>query len=264
MRLSINKSLLYVLDDISVSNKMVSDSRLNEWFLTDERFVKPKSCFIEFYNWLIDDSKEEEQFSILQKASGKVAYNEQIKGIKYIAKSLKISNLYYDPVYSEYSLKNVLGIVPPEEPRFHRVSNIIDICESDMTDVCVYEQDRNYKSTLKMVDGMLGYKGMIKKPYLNPIPIEKDEFISANDELYLKDLEFFPNYIHMSTFKKLIGEFSKKEPPHVSNRIIDLLKQTYRIEIHPSVILWTYYLDIFKDWQKTVNELKPAVYTYYA
>ena len=51
--------------------------------------------------------------------------------------------------------------------------------------------------------------------------------------------------------------------PLVTGETLQLLLGHYRTAIADSVVLYTYFVNIFTDWRKTVEDLKPMVYTYW-
>jgi len=281
MGMRIKKHLCYALDNVVTNKKTrLADSRFQEWMLgikeeyDDEDYERPRRMFIPFLQWILDESKLSEHKEILAQANGPsegdisginwgiYQYAKDFMALPENEKKSKIESIFHlgFAYCGEFGFPNVFGIIPPEQKSFYRSDDMIDYYEAGgSVDVKIQWLDQRTG-----LCGIYPYGMMIRIPYKDKIRIVKENLVHDLPFLMENNLEFFPDRINGGTYNILTGRFSEKIRPSLSNADIIKMNETYRPEIHASVILWTYYVGLFKDWAKTVNELRPCIYTYWS
>lgn len=142
---------------------------------------------------------------------------------------------------SEFGLPNVFGFVPCEYPDFYRYDDIIDYYDC--------EPDYSANPKLKNLDHRCGIH-----PH-NGIMLR----IKGRPEKY-----DFKEKIDVGEFQAYTGQWSSKDKPLKGEEVKQYFLENYRPIIPSSVLLWTYYIGIFSNWQETVQQLRPVIYTYWA
>lgn len=280
MGIRIKKHLCYALDNVVTDEKTsrLVDSRFSNWMLRengeyDEAYDRVREMFVPFLEWIRDETKISEHKKILAQANGPsesdmssvdwgiYQYAKDFLDLPEKEKEYKLEQMFHlDFVYcGEYGLPNVFGIIPPHIKQFYRYDDMIDY----------YEAGCSADSKVQWLDQRTGRCGiyphnmMIRIPHKEKIKIVKENLIS--DLPYsMTNLEFLPDRIGPGEFNRLIGVFSEDMKASLCNTDIEKAKEVYRPEIDGSIILWTHYVGLFTDWAKTVNELRPCIYTYWS
>lgn len=275
MGIRIKKNLCYALE-ISHKEHIIDDSRFQDWvtaYEDDEIYERPNRMFIPFLKWITDPEKKNEIVDILAQVNG--IYEHDWMGVVFgpipsARDFLKLSeeeqkaqvfhkfniNFIYD---GEYGLPNIFGILPIEERSFYRRDDMIDYYEAG----CTADGKVSWLDHREGRCGIYPHCMMIKIPGTDKIEISNNEASSLlsykNDNSGL-----LPDRLMGGDYNRLIGLWNRKRQPIVSHETVKKMNESYRPEIHASVILWAYYVGLFKDWAKTINELRPCIYTYWS
>ncbi len=245
MGIRVHKALCYALEDVKVKDYRIVDDRFSDWFLdeeTDAYYECAKEKFEPFIKWILDESNKDLFVKILEEANGPskgdAAY---IFVLRHAFRENSIEKLRKEMRYNfisetEFGIPSLFGIVPFEGGNFYRYDDQIDYYEETYKD----RKEDCQINTVKWLDirnkcsGVYPFQGLIKIP--NSPDIE-----GLATRLFPSDMIFYKNEDE-----------------------IDKISKSYRPMIHTSVILWTYYLGIFKDWKTTVNQLRPCLYTWWS
>jgi len=142
----------------------------------------------------------------------------------------------YDP---EYGLKNTIVFTSFDDSDIYRFDDLID-----------YYECENTKPKVKNLSKRCGIF-----PNLGIVRIPGSQ--SKNPTL---QKTYTP-----AGYSMLVGNWDPKLKPLASSaEEIEDLKNNYRPVISSTVMVSTYYLKIFKDWKKTIQELRPMLYTYWS
>jgi hypothetical protein len=277
MGIRIKKALCFALADLKVgkSSYNLEDERFQDWTKQKdgELYEKPDRVFPDFLNWILDERNQDEILQLLAQANGPDQYSWIDVRFGILSKAMEWAKLsdaekkqirgkfHTDFAYQpEYGMSNVFGIIPPEQVNFYRNDDMIDY----------YEAGCSAKNKIQWLDARTGRCGiypnsaMIRIPGSTPIALGQQDLLGLSFTHKLEGKAELPPQIMGGDFNRLIGKWDKKQPPLVSEEIVKQLKTTYRPRIHASVLLWTHYLQLFNDWSKTVNQLRPCVYTYWS
>jgi len=194
-----------------------------------------------FLNWVKDNWEECKE--IVEKVQGRVsladvnillATNEEGKLNKN-----KLSYVYnYDPEFGDPS---VMIFCPISCKDWTRHDDIIDYYE---------ERGCSMEPKVQILNDCCGIW-----PYLNMIHIPGSPRYGEED---------FPNSISPGEYNRMIGVFSEDMKAELTGETLEYYKKYYRPTISTCLILHLYWLNIFSDFYKTIHELKPMIYTYWA
>lgn len=237
MGIRINKVLGWGLCDVQTKETFT---------VTDPRFsglLNEKNCWdiIEgrckaFAGWIRDPEKHQEAAEALGKAWGQPLDDTEFRlEISWLKKSVEKKDHYYcyDPEYGDPS---VIVFLPIEtSSQWWRHDDTIDYYEAG-------EPSSNVKPLTRRC-GIYPFLGMCRIPNTGPSK--------------------FPNRIGPADYNQMVGRWDKDLPPLVKEPYLTDLKRNYRPVIPTSILLWTYYVGIFANWEKTVQELRPMIYTFW-
>lgn len=248
MSIRIHKVLGYGLKDIIVKNGIINDPRfknINEDESLCEKIENGSNILFEKLNSGDLESFQEEFTSIISQVSmrpdifdiaslyGMVKYS-LIKKDEYPIKPSD-KNVHYD----FESSNNVIVFTPPENPDYHRYDDSIDYYDSVSREK--EESANRYKELDRGIYPYCGYENIIGKE-----KIEIADAISFKNADYISDSDY-----------SIIMKYNP------DNKLKDILKNNYRFKVPSSILLITWYADVFTDWAKTITELKPAIYEYW-
>lgn len=240
----IHKSLGWGLNDVQVNEK----DKLN-----DPRFIDTDDDYEDifeknmqdFLDWILNN--KEETTKIIESAlpARKNLHHQLGIEIRYaIDRKWKEKRKFNYSDWSmgyefnpEFGLKNVINFIPIEFPEWGRSDDAIDYYEV---------ANFNMKPSVKMLDtfcGIYPYTGAIRCP-------NKPKVADLSDYLDPRD------------WAMLRGTYSSN-PSLAGNDIAKQVTESYRPVIPDSVMLYTYWLGLWKDWKTTVQELRPMIYTYW-
>lgn len=147
---------------------------------------------------------------------------------------------------SEYGSPNVIV--------FRAIDGHEDYRYDDMIDY--YEQD-DPKTRVKDLTHRCGIF-----PYLGMEHIPHSAHYGSN-EPEGKENKLYPYYFQPAHYNQLVGRWSSSQPPIATGEYLDYLLKAYRPTISPAVILYVYWSEIFKNFYKTIHQLRPMIYTYW-
>lgn len=271
--LRIQKTLCYALSDVDVSkDNVIVDSRFQTWAKSGDLNEKPFRVFPDFLNWVSEPVNKSVIGNLLEQINGPHEFNWTDLNFSLLSKLRDLGKSKSNPTIvshsflsdfvfaPDYGLKNVFGIFPPEETAFSRYGDMIDY----------YEANGKVNNKVQWLDQRNGICGIY--PYGNMIRIPHEPRIKATvgdlDMLHYQnriesDCSEFPDVLDGRDFVRLIGKCGNKMKPLVSDNLVKKFMRIYRPQIHPSVLLWTWYVGLFTDWARTANQLRPCVYTYW-
>ena len=258
MGIRIKKQLGYGLTDLKIEHlgKLSDDPRINPEF-TDEEFYNDKlhthEFFLEFCEWMHKefekDRKNNECSDLIRKANGwdedeffigPYGYHEVLFPEKHKREGFRKEVLGDTPFFefnSEFGLSNVICFGEPLSPDWSRYDDTIYYYMSESAEPNVVD--------LMHRCGIYPYISVIQIPGSNlPDPWRK---------------KYAPSEYNMMT-----GRWDEDRKPDLSGEHLEIALNCYRPIIPDSILLWTYYIGIFKDWEKTVQELRPMIYTYWS
>lgn len=286
MGIRIAKHLCYALGDVQYKDFEITDPRFQSWVNEDdEMYERCRTMIVPFIEWILDRSKDQEKKDVLEMANGpsvsdycgvtfgiycavRDALNLSSKDIKFPEneilnfskdeKSLSIiTNLFVkDFIHSiEFGKGEVFGIIPLEVNDWRRYDNILDYYESGGT----AEPKVDWLET-----SIYPHIQMVRKPHLEKIKIPDYVYPRELPFLIKNENGFFQDRLDPMAYNILIGKNKIFGNVILNEEDRERVKKSYRFDIHSSVLLWTYYIGIFNDWSKTVNELRPCIYTYWS
>lgn len=240
----IKKCLGWGLNDVVTEELAIKDTRFieskDEW---EEIFEKD---IADFFDWVLNN--KDETTKVLKSAlpKGLMFSNTfdillRMKLGEDWKKGDKIDSTRWSRGYSfdaEFGLPNVMMFIPVENPEWDRYDDDLDYYEASMG------QDAEPKLNILNSSGIFPHLGIIKIPH-EP------------------EVEGLGHYIDPGEWKRLRGTFLPSRGPSRGEDIAEQVKRSYRPKICDSVMLYTYWLGIWKDWKTTVQELRPMIYTYW-
>jgi len=255
----------------------LADDRFQDWMLdreSDECYERVERMKRPFLEWINDLKNSEEHRRILEEANGPSATD--VYGIQFgigVAASRffnlpedqrKIDSEFHFHFLRdfEYGEDYMFGIIPPEQKDFYRYDDIIDY----------YSHRKNLRNTVEWLDQRTGNSGvyphtmMVRIPHEPPIEITPEDIVSLDLPPSIKKSKpsALPDRLDCGIFNRLVGLWDERSCPVLKDEVVARCKQIYRPEIFASVLLWTHYVGVFKDWAKTVNQLRPCIYTYWS
>lgn len=278
MGIRIHKNLCYALPDVKVKDYRIVDPRFQSWIRDpdDELYERPRRMFIPFLEWIMDPSKSQEIIDLLAIANGpsesdifglSFGITQQAKEFFKLSEEERQSqldklfhvNFIHQP---EYGLPKIFAIIPPEHPDWARYDNLIDY----------YDNQGIPRDRVRWLDhhcGIYPHNMMLRKPHMPSIRLAdstKDCELPYSPERQKRqpDPRLLPDRLFGGEYNRIVGKYSPKLPALVAPEMVKQMGKTYRCDIYTSVLLWTHYVGLFNDWAKTVNELRPCIYTYWS
>jgi hypothetical protein len=275
MGIRIKKVLCYALSDVKVKNFRIVDSRFQPWVNDeDEIYDRPQRMFRPFLDWIMDDYKEQEQLELLATANGPnqndkygITWGILCKAREFFKLSEEERTKNFEEMFhinfvhqKEYGIPSIFGIIPPENPKWMRRDDLLDYYEAGGVPKCKVKW-------LDRFSGIYPHNMMIKKPHAENVRLPdcvadfELPFSISNNQTEAKVL---PARIMGGDYNRLTGRFYPKASSIVGIEKTKEMDKAYRCDIFPSILLWTHYVGLFTDWTKTVNELRPCIYTYWS
>lgn len=258
MGIRIHKCIGWGLTDVESSDYHIKDPRFNpevtgyDWWEDED---KRNAAFIE---WIADKDNQVKASELMCRANGDDVKDEK----KFGAEAFRVMNLDFDLLraaknwsegkkdevkfergieyHGEYGLANVCVFKPIFDPfkKYFRWDDLIDYYEAG-TDTS------NKVQLLTNRCGIYPYVGMLR------IPGTKQSH------------EKFGSHMDPAMYNRLTGLWGESQPPLVQGEYLDDLLKNYRPRIHPAVMIYTHFIGIFVDWEKTIQQLRPMIYTYW-
>lgn len=275
MGIRIKKVLCFALGDVKVKKFRIVDPRFQPWVNEDDEiYNRPQRMFRPFLDWIMDDSKEQEQLELLAAANGpsqsdkygitfgiltkareffKLAEEERAKNLE---KMFHINFVHQ----REYGLPRIFGIIPPEQPDWIRRDDSLDYYDAGGVASCKVKW-------LDRFSGIYPHNMMIKKPHVESVRLPDcvaDFELPFSISTHQPEPRVLPVRLMGGDYNRLTGRFNPKVGSIVGVEKTKEMDKAYRCDIFPSVLLWTHYVGLFTDWAKTVNELRPCLYTYWS
>lgn len=243
MGIRIYRSLGWGLNDVQVDSKGDLD---DDRFVSQEDFddISEKNMK-DFLDWFSSNRKEAANIIELALPERKNLHHQLGIELDFLINSRwkktgKFSftdwsrGYQFDP---EFGLPNVMNFIPIEYPSWERRDDAIDYYDVDNFDM---------KPSVKMLDtfcGLFPYTGAIRN----------------NQKPKVGNL---PDYLDPRLWAMLRGTYSES-PPISGEEVAQQITESYRPIIADSVMIYTHWLGIWKDWKTTVQELRPMIYTYW-
>lgn len=257
MGIRIHKSIGWGLTDVKCEKFKVVDERINTDFFQSEEYWNKSENIDDFIKWLIE--KESDCIDVLKKVDQRNNMGDRSKSRdSFIATSIHLITMWYNnstkdkrSVYPitydpEFGLPNVLLMIPVDGNGFSRYDDIIDY----------YEAESSEPTIKPLTDrcGIYPWEG-----FMEHIP-GSEHYHESSSEKY----STYPFTFDGGEYNQLVGRWDKKRPPLAKDEYLDYLLKAYRPMIATSVILYAKWIDIFKDFYKTIHEFRPMIYTYWA
>lgn len=251
MGIRIHKVMGWGLDDVRHEDDSPTDPRFNPKFEQDEEYQEFLYSFPkDFLTWV--SSHEDEAIAICRSANGEYGSKHPCldmvlqgfaQDILDASREAPDDPFVYD---GEYGAPNVFLIVPIEQgKRWSRYDDAIDYYETPDAEPMVNRLDHRC--------GIYPWTNMLKIPGTPEVP----DIVKK----YLGDQKKFSS-INPATFNQLTGRWVENRPAP-NAEVAEYLLANYRPLIPDSVLLMTHYCKIFTDWQNTVQQLRPMIYTYW-
>jgi len=264
MGIRVHKALCYALTNVlTKSNKgwHIDDPRFVDNINDEEMTEKPydKAVYVKFLKWVHNNRAECIRLLGTVNPPDRLGQphlnpimshylNMRYGGAK---KNSKIPATDYSDIYihnGEYGLGQVVGFVELFSPAWYRSDDSIDYVDETNPS----KDQINYFKRIPY--GIYPYSGMMYK-------IRHPEIAEYPKPKTARELG---DYMSSSEYQSLVGDFSPYRGPAEGDEVGKYVRACYRPEIPDSVLLYTYYMGFFKDWQKTVQELQPILYVYWS
>ena len=248
MGIRIHKTMGWGLNNIVTDEKgEVIDPRIDTTFFQSEDYWNKFDDIVGFITYLEKNKEECEKVlneieppKFLERGNGDVhraSINWILRFWEEDKKRYNTSPLTYD---SEFGDCHILLISDIQEPKWSRFDDSIDYYEAK--DSLIHIRDLTNKG------GIYPYLGVSHIPG-SPKFGEKE----------------YSNVLNPGDYNMMIGEWSKDMPPTLEDpEVVKYFKKYYRPVIPASIILWAYWISIFKDFNETIQEFRPMIYTYWA
>ena len=260
MGIRIYKCLGWGLSNIISKDHLIKDPRFSQKVI-DRLFDDGGDPLLEeFMDWVSNPDNDDEIGNVLCRADGHnykkllatskslrwmLDYNLTQKCKEWKTHKRKVLKEQREHLFfhdGEYGLPNVGIFVPIWNPDYYRWDDTIDYHEADATP----------RNRVKDITNRCGIY-----PYINMYRIPGAKHFDKNNK------KQSPKRLEPSVYNQLVGRWDKKIKPIAEKEYLEYLLRRYRPAIHPSVLLFTYQSGIFKNWTKTVHQLRPMIYTYW-
>lgn len=238
MGIRIKKVLGYGLYDVEAEEYDITDKR----FKIDAKEKLDQASPGDFAGWLMENEQEAAEIVALTKPKRKIGQSIDLT-LRFAIEDWKKGErvgLHSYPIWNpEYGDPNTIMFVPIEAKNWYRTDDVIDYYENSGT-----PNDPQIQH-LNRYCGIYPYIGAVRIPNM-PKVADLDDFLTPAD------------------WSMLLGTFREDRGPELGEDIAEQVKNSYRVAIPDSIVLYTHWLDIFEDWEKTVHELTPALYTFWS
>ena len=245
----IHKIIGWGLNDIQIENLDIVDFRINTDFFKSEDYWKKENDVEDFFQWIKDNREKCEQI-IREVEPDRLTGKKERKRREYSdigitlafwdrEKEKKKYNRYAITHDAEYGMGEVLLFSPVDEPNFYRFDDIIDY----------YEANCQIENHIKILTSSCGIY-----PYLGVVHIPGSPNWGKEEYRYVYD---------PSEYNQMVGAWSPTMKPLLEGETLEYFKKYYRPVIPSVIILHAYWLNIFTDFKKTIQELRPMIYTYW-
>ena len=220
------------------------DPRINTDFFQSEEYWGKIDDVDGFFTW-IEENKEECKKVLREveptRRNDNDAFDFNINWALGSWKKKEIKYNHHSVTYdSEYGLPEILLFSDIERAEWARGDNTIDYYESNDSECHIKKLDHHC--------GIYPYVGIVHIPHAPNFG--KENYFDFYDP---------------SEYNQMVGRWSKRmKPLLVDNAQLEYFKKWYRPVISPMVLLYIKFLDIFKCYNETVQELRPMIYTYWA
>lgn len=232
MSIRINTILGYGLTDIEFDRNVLerTDSRINDF----ETIYNYDKNVKDFLNYLEDKEKCLNILKDINPYADIYVLDLLIETLQNnLNKQISLHPVIYDPEYGE---PNVLMFCPIEKSNYYRCDDDIDYYFNLSSDI----GNNNVVQDLTHKGGIYPYNSSF--------------FHIPGSQKYGE--KEFPHVLGISLYNSLIHD-----------KMTDIAKyvlKSYRPHIFPSVVLYAKYINIFKDFDKTIHELRPMIYQYWS
>ena len=255
MGIRIHKQLGYGLVDLEIveNGSLDDDPRINPEFLREEFYhdeLHSYDLVEKFCKWIDSEFQKDRQNNecadIIRKANGEknsdfisqpYGHVEYLRGKRKGFKDEVNRNAPFFSFDSEYGSPHVICFTEPFSPDWERYDDTID-----------YYMAEGSEANVKDLTHRCGIY-----PYISVIQIPGSDLGEEWRDKYAP-----------SEYNRMVGRWDKDSKPLLSGDKLETALNCYRPIIPESILLWTYYIGIFKDWEKTVQELRPMIYTYWS
>lgn len=257
MSIRIHKALGWGLNDVEAEGCHIKDSRFHPDILDDEYewWENEDQRNRDFMNWIADKGNQVKAAELICRANGEDIKDEE--------ETFRVMNLDFDllnaatfwsegeknkvefesgVIYQgEFGLSNVCLFKPIIDPfhKFFRWDDYIDYYEAG-------SDSSNKVQLLTNRCGIYPYVGMLRIPGTKP------------------SHKKFGRYMDPAMYNRLTGVWDESQDSLVHGEFLEDLLNNYRPRIHPMIMIYTQFIGIFADWEKTIQQLRPMIYTYWS
>lgn len=256
MGIRIHKAMGWGLVDVKTTNGRITDDRFN--IVSDEDSGWYETCensLEKFISWVRRERKRE-AIKLAAAANNTTPGNKsgqqwgidmfEIHGNKINRKEVlkKYQETHFFTHDSEGGNPEVVVFCPLGQKSFYRSDDTID-----------YYETSNMEPTVKLLNrcGIYPWVGLYKIPGAPTPPSH------PFDKETIDKITMDPAHYQM-----LVGRWDEDQPAIATGEIKEYLLKYYRPKIPDSILLYTHFVGIFKDWIKTVQELRPMIYTFWS
>lgn len=244
MSIRIHKIIGWGFNNIKATEKEgIIDERIKTDFFQSKEYRSREGDADGFLKWLKDNEQEHEE--LLDKVSPSESQGNSGFYVKWAIgdisnEKVKRNNhsVIYDP---EYGRKETLLFTSLGDKRVYRYDDIIDY----------YEAGTEPEPTVKDLTPFCGiwpHTGVVHIPHAPHFGEEK--YLSHYDA---------------GEYNRMVGKWSKRTRPLLTDpEMLEYFKKWYRPVIDPTLILYVKFLDILNDFEKTIQDLRPMIYTYWS
>jgi hypothetical protein len=246
----IHKVMGWGIDTIEVEDFNITDSRINTDFFKSEEYWKREGDIKGFFQWM-EDSREECEQIVRVVEPNRWTGGEREKDFHHDVgitlafwkreqkEGKKRYNCHAVTHDAECGMGEVLLFSPIDSPDFYRCDDTIDYYESGC-------QIDNHVRCLTKHCGIYPYQGIIHIP----------DSPKWGEESY-------PHFVEPGDYNQMVGAWSSNHKPMLTGEKLEYFKTYYRPVIPSVIILHAYWLNVFNDFDKTIQELRPMIYTYW-
>ncbi len=248
MGIRIHKVMGWGLNNIITDKKgKVIDPRIDTTFFQSENYWEKYDDIVGFMTYLENNKEECEKVlndieppKFPERGNGDIHRTSINWILKFWEENKKRINSYPLTYDSEFGDGKILLISSIEEPEWNRFDDCIDYYEA--------------KDNLNHIQDLTNRCGIY--PYLGVSHIPGSPKFGEKE---------YPNFLNPREYNMMIGEWDKNMSPALKDTILlEYFKKYYRPVIPAVIILWAYWIGIFKYFNETIQEFRPMIYTYWA
>lgn len=238
MGIHIHKVMGYGLTNARCKNHVITDSRFNPELKGKDIHSYVEGKLYQFPDWI--EKNLNEVVDAVNKADGITEHSYCDISVKGCARKIMELNsicpfLTHEP---EYGLPRVIVFTPIEYQNWYRCDSDIDYYEAG----CVA---KNKVLNLTKRCGIYPFVSMSRIPGTKPAK------------------ENMPRIIAPASYNMAVGQWDAENPLESGAVLVDLV-ENYRPIMPEGMMALIYYLQLFKNFQKTIQELRPMIYTYWS